>query len=279
MYFFRITISSFDDAEETLYIIPDQTADEQGVPFNEKILTQTAEYKAFVKETGTSIVDGEYTQYEIEGGYERLNDKLFAKMQAEGTIKELDSNTFYISTGYKSKKPGGGKLDLKTFLLIGGFALVAVLLLIASGTLGGKNSEAPPSVESTEIVESTESTESSEPDTVTDSDTSETNSDTSDSTEESAESAVPETPADSTPSESNSDASDSTEENAESDVPETSADSSPSESNSDTSDSTEESTESADPDTAESGTDTSDSTSAPEQSDVIPEAPADGVLD
>lgn len=63
MYFFKIEISSFDDATETLYIIPEQNADEQGVPFDEKILTQTAEYKAFIKKTATSMVDGEYIQF------------------------------------------------------------------------------------------------------------------------------------------------------------------------------------------------------------------------
>lgn len=57
MYFFRVEISSFDDAAKTLFIIPEQKADEQGVPFEDKILTQTADFKQFVKETQTCMVD------------------------------------------------------------------------------------------------------------------------------------------------------------------------------------------------------------------------------
>ncbi len=43
MYFFKIDISSFDDASKTLFVIPEQNADEQGVPFEDKIVTQTAD--------------------------------------------------------------------------------------------------------------------------------------------------------------------------------------------------------------------------------------------
>ena len=55
MYFFKADISSFDDEAETVFIIPGQNADENGVPFEEKMITQTAEYKAFVKRTKTAI--------------------------------------------------------------------------------------------------------------------------------------------------------------------------------------------------------------------------------
>lgn len=54
MYFFKADISSFDDEAETVFIIPEQNADENGVPFEEKMITQTAEYKAFVKRTKTA---------------------------------------------------------------------------------------------------------------------------------------------------------------------------------------------------------------------------------
>ena len=184
MYFFRIELSSFDDEEKTLYIIPEQTADEQGVPFNEKFVTQTAEYKAFVKETGTSIVDGVYTQFETSETPDKITDEDFKQLQSEGKLTELDSNTFFTTTSYKPKRSGGGKLDMKTFLMIGGFALVAVILMIASVTLGGKGNDS----ETPSAVESTESVESSEPDASTDNDTSESNSDTTDSTVESTES-------------------------------------------------------------------------------------------
>lgn len=181
MYFFRIEFSSFDDAAKTLYIIPEQIADEQGVPFDERILTQTAEYKAFIKETSTSMVDGKYTQYKTDTTYENITDELFGQLQAEGKLEEMDSNSFSISTGYKPKKSGGGgKLDMKTYLMIGGFALVAVILLIVSIALGGKddNGGGEDISSSVESSESVDSTESSEPDSSTDSDSTDSNSST-----------------------------------------------------------------------------------------------------
>ena len=66
MYFFKADISSFDDEAETVFIIPGQNADENGVPFEEKMITQTAEYKAFVKRTKTALVDCTYTQYQTD---------------------------------------------------------------------------------------------------------------------------------------------------------------------------------------------------------------------
>ena len=56
MYFFKVVISSFDNEGKTFYIVPEQTADENGVPFTEKLVTQAAEYKAFVKERRKSSI-------------------------------------------------------------------------------------------------------------------------------------------------------------------------------------------------------------------------------
>jgi len=112
LYFFRIEISSFDDAAKTLFVIPEQNADEQGIPFEEKILTQTAGYKAFIKENATSMVDGIYTQYKCEERLECVTEETFAQLQAEGKLEQLDSNSFSISTSFKPKK-SGGKKDMK----------------------------------------------------------------------------------------------------------------------------------------------------------------------
>ncbi len=162
MYFFRIEISSFDDAEKTLFIIPEQDADEQGVPFSEKILTQTAEYKAFIKETTTSMVDGVYTQFKCDDKLESISADVFAGLQAEGKLQQLDSNSFSISTGFKPKK-SGGKKDIKTYLLIGAGAVVMLILLIATSVGGGNNDSTPEkTIESTETIGSSESAESSE---------------------------------------------------------------------------------------------------------------------
>ena len=56
MFFFKVEISSFDDAAKTLFIVPEQHTDEQGVPFEDKMLTQTADFKQFVKSTQWRLI-------------------------------------------------------------------------------------------------------------------------------------------------------------------------------------------------------------------------------
>lgn len=104
MYFFKADISSFDDEAETVFIIPGQNADENGVPFEEKMITQTAEYKAFVKRTKTALVDCTYTQYQTDEPIaDGLNSEKFAQLEAEGKLAVIDANTYSISTGKSAK--------------------------------------------------------------------------------------------------------------------------------------------------------------------------------
>ena len=163
MYFFRVEISSFDDAAKTLFIIPEQKADEQGVPFEDKMLTQTADFKQFVKETQTCMVDGKYTQYKTAEVCESITEQQFEQLLSEGKAEEMDSNSFSISTGFSPKK-GGGKKDIKMFLIIGGAAIALIALLIFSSLSGGNKSDVSETTESTETVETT-STETESTDT------------------------------------------------------------------------------------------------------------------
>ena len=126
MYFFKADISSFDDEAETVFIIPGQNADENGVPFEEKMITQTAEYKAFVKRTKTALVDCTYTQYQTDEPIaDGLNSEKFAQLEAEGKLAVIDVNTYSISTGKSAKSKG--KKNFTTYLIIGGIAVVAVI--------------------------------------------------------------------------------------------------------------------------------------------------------
>ncbi len=163
MYFFRVEISSFDDAAKTLFIIPEQKADEQGVPFEDKMLTQTADFKQFVKETQTCMVDGKYTQFKTAEVCESITEQQFEQLMSEGKAEEMDSNSFSISTGFSPKK-GGGKKDIKMFLIIGGAAIALIALLIFSSLSGGNKSDVSETTESTETVETT-STETESTDT------------------------------------------------------------------------------------------------------------------
>lgn len=158
MYFFRIKISSFDDEEKTLFIIPEQNADEKGVPFDEKLLTQTAEYKQFVKDTATNMVDGEYTQFQTDAAFDTLNEQQFAQLEAEGKLTTVDSNTFSVSTGIKPSKKGG-TLDFKTIAIIAAIVVAGLALLIFSFARGSEPSNEIPAEtsESSETVENSTS--------------------------------------------------------------------------------------------------------------------------
>lgn len=163
MFFFKVEISSFDDASKTLFIVPEQNADEKGVPFEDKMLTQTADFKQFVKETQTCMVDGKYTQFKTAEVFESITEQQFEQLMSEGKAEEMDSNSFSISTGFSPKK-GGAKKDFKTLLIIGGAAIALIALLIFSSLSGDNKSDVSETTESTETVETT-STETESTDT------------------------------------------------------------------------------------------------------------------
>lgn len=155
MYFFKADISSFDDEAETVFIIPEQNADENGVPFEEKMITPTAEYKAFVKRTKTALVDCAYTQYQTEAVADGLNAEKFAQLGVEGKLAVIDANTYSISTGKSAKSKG--KNNLTTYLIIGGIAVVAVILIAVSALSGGNKTDTP--AETTETSATMETAE------------------------------------------------------------------------------------------------------------------------
>lgn len=160
MYFFKADISSFDDEAETVFIIPGQNADENGVPFEEKMITQTAEYKAFVKRTKTALVDCTYTQYQTDEPIaDGLNSEKFAQLEAEGKLAVIDANTYSISTGKSAKSKG--KKNFTTYLIIGGIAVAAVILIAVSALSGSNKTDAP--AETTETSATTETAETADP--------------------------------------------------------------------------------------------------------------------
>lgn len=107
MFFFKIDISSFDDKVSTLFLIPNpQDADENGVPvFSEKALTSAPEYKQFIKDTKTSIVDVAYTLYKTDAVLQNIDKDKFAELKAQNAAEVVDGNEFTI-TGKKQKSAG-----------------------------------------------------------------------------------------------------------------------------------------------------------------------------
>ena len=166
MYFFRIEIYSFDDAAKTFYIVPEQNADEKGVPFDTKFVMQTTEYKQLLKDTQTSIVDGNYIEYKTDMFTETITQERFDQLKNDNKLQEIETNNFTIQTGFKSKK--GGRLDIKMILIIGAAAVLGIggLALTFSKDIAPKEQEVTETSETTVIPvlvsETTAETEVSE---------------------------------------------------------------------------------------------------------------------
>lgn len=166
MYFFKADISSFDDEAETVFIIPGQNADENGVPFEEKMITQTVEYKAFVKRTKTALVDCTYTQYQTDEPIaDGLNSEKFAQLETEGKLAVIDANTYSISTGKSAKSKG--KKNFTTYLIIGGIAVAAVILIAVSALSGSNKTDAPADTMETSATTETVETDAQTAETTT----------------------------------------------------------------------------------------------------------------
>ncbi|MGN1109118.1 MAG: InlB B-repeat-containing protein, partial [Oscillospiraceae bacterium] len=164
MYFFRVELSSFDDEKKVIFLIPDQTdTDENGAPFQEKLLTNSPKYKEFVKETKTSVVDVSYTVYETSAPITgEITDEYFSQLEQDGALIAHDSNEFSITTGKTSKS--GGKSNLKMYAIFGVIAAVFIGLIIASTAAGNGGNTVSETAEATsEVTQESSTAESLEP--------------------------------------------------------------------------------------------------------------------
>lgn len=137
-YFFRVTLSYFDDKRRTFFITPEQSRrDAEGIPFSESDLKNTVEFKDFVNKLKADVVDVDYTEYAAEldeknSGYytEQVTLDIFSELSEKGIIRVVDENQFAIvlrRTNSGSKSGGGTKMlipiaAIAVVLLIGGFA-------------------------------------------------------------------------------------------------------------------------------------------------------------
>ena len=79
----------------------------------------------------------------------------FAQLEAEGKLAVIDANTYSISTGKSAKSKG--KKNFTTYLIIGGIAVAAVILIAVSALSGSNKTDAP--AETTEISATMETAE------------------------------------------------------------------------------------------------------------------------
>lgn len=159
MYFFRVAISSFDDEQAVVFLVPDQSdADERGVPFQERLLTNSPQYKEFVRKTKTSVVDVAYTLYRTECILpEQLTEEAFGELMSQGALTAVDDNEISITAG---KSKSGGSKSKNAPLFIAAAAAAVVFIVIAAAAGGSKNDE--PDLPTTEAVETEPETETGE---------------------------------------------------------------------------------------------------------------------
>ncbi len=170
-YFFKVTLRYFDDESTTFYITPDQSdTDDEGIPFSETDLTNTQEFKDFVKINKADIVDVEYTEYKVtaDGKNDNLSDKemsqeLFEEIERKGgLLKIIDENDFPIIV--KKIKSSGGNKNKMLYIGIIAAAVVVLGLLAASAFVkkDGDTSSNSSDVSSTTTQASTQTASSAE---------------------------------------------------------------------------------------------------------------------
>lgn len=145
-YFFKVTLSYFDDEKKTFFITPDQSeTDDNGVPFSENGLQNTPEFREFVKKTKADVVDVDYTEYAVEYEPKKsdiLNNPVtsesFAELEKSGQYEIVDQNQFILVLKKQKKSSSGFNKSYVVCLMI---AAVIVLGVLAYGALNKRNTE------------------------------------------------------------------------------------------------------------------------------------------
>lgn len=149
-YFFKVTLSYFDDEKKTFFITPDQSeTDDNGVPFSENGLQNTPEFREFVKKTKATLIDVDYTEYAVE--YEPKKSDLlnkpvtsesFAELEKSGQYEIVDQNQFQFILVLKKQKKSSSRSN-KSYVVCLMIAAVIVLgvLAYAYGALNKRNTE------------------------------------------------------------------------------------------------------------------------------------------
>lgn len=145
-YFFKVTLSYFDDEKKTFFITPDQSeADDIGVPFSENGLQNTPEFREFVKKTKADVIDVDYTEYAVEYEPKKsdilnkpVTSESFAELEKSGQYEIVDQNQFLLVLKKQKKSSSGSNKSYVVCLMI---AAVIVLGVLAYGALNKRNTE------------------------------------------------------------------------------------------------------------------------------------------
>lgn len=185
-YFFKVTLSYFDDERKTFFITPDQSeTDEQGVPFSENDLQNTAEFKDFVKKTKADIIDVDYTEYAVEYDPKKsdilnkpVTSESFSELEKSGLLNIIDENQFPSILKKTKKQSGGSKLPVVCIMV----AAIVVLGACAYKELSKRSFESETSDNSEALeLNSDETSDSGSEDEISDASSGDSYSDISES--------------------------------------------------------------------------------------------------
>ncbi len=186
-YFFKVTLSYFDDKKITFFITPDQSEkDDEGIPFSEDNLRNTAEFKDFVKTTKADVIDIDYIEYAVDYDPKKseilgssITEESFSSLENGSQLEVVDQNQFLILVKKQSK---GSSSKTVIIWVLAATAVVIMMLLFGmekGGFFGEPTSEnsvtsntssefssasdtSEPSAESSDISETSDITDISE---------------------------------------------------------------------------------------------------------------------
>ncbi len=159
MKFFKVTLTAYSDEKIEIIIIPKPDEYDGDTPiFSEKNLTNTNEFKEFVKRTETPVVTVQYKLFSvIDNAVTTLNYNIITELENSGGLELIDENDYIINNikVAKGKKKKGG-FDIKQYMPILIIVGAALLLLIgASAASKFANNNTPVVSDTTTISETT----------------------------------------------------------------------------------------------------------------------------
>ena len=139
MMIFKVKLTAYTDETTELVLVPKADEYDGDKPiFIEKNLVSTEEYKNFVKETETPVVNVQYITYEVPDGAVQggITYDVICKLEDEGKLTFIDENQYIIdnlATGGSKKKKKGG-FDIKQYIpliaIIGGVIVLLIIIAI-----------------------------------------------------------------------------------------------------------------------------------------------------
>ena len=155
MMIFKVKLTAYTDETTELVLVPKADEYDGDKPiFIEKNLVSTEEYKDFVKETETPVVNVQYITYEVPDGAVQggITYDIICNLESEGKLTVIDENQYIIDNmavgNSKEKKKGG--FDIKQYIPLLAIVGGAIALIVVFSVIGKSKPKTEIPVEETE---------------------------------------------------------------------------------------------------------------------------------